>query len=90
MLEDYESKNKNVSHPDHYQGKNGMEVIDVIENFTTDLTGIRAICTGNVIKYILRWSHKNGLEDLEKAQWYLTRLINDIKSDRVKNHAEVT
>lgn len=29
----------------------------------------------NVIKYITRWQDKNGLEDLEKAKWYIDRLI---------------
>lgn len=74
----YESKNKNVSHPSHYNsGK--FEVIDIIEEFTKDLKGIQATDTGNVIKYILRWKHKNGLEDLEKAAWYLDHLIENVK-----------
>ena len=30
---------------------------------------------GNVIKYVSRWKDKNGLEDLKKAQHYLTKLI---------------
>lgn len=29
----------------------------------------------NVVKYISRWKSKNGLEDLEKAKWYIERLI---------------
>ena len=33
----YESKDVMVSHPSHYKSKNGMEVIDVIEAFTSDL-----------------------------------------------------
>lgn len=68
-----------VSHPPHYQSPNGMEVIDVIENFTTDLNGIEATDTGNIIKYICRWKHKNGLQDLKKAQWYLNHLITHIE-----------
>ena len=36
----YESKDKMVSHPDHYQSETGLEVIDVIEAFTFDLKGI--------------------------------------------------
>ena len=75
----YESKDKMVSHPDHYQSETGMEVIDVIEAFTFDLTGIEAVDTGNVIKYICRWKKKNGLQDLEKAQWYLNHLIEHVK-----------
>lgn len=30
---------------------------------------------GNVIKYVARYRHKNGVEDLLKAQAYLGRLI---------------
>lgn len=67
-----------VNHPTHYQSETGLEVIDVIEAFTFDLKGIEAVCTANVIKYICRWSNKNGLEDLRKAKWYLERLINHI------------
>ena len=41
----YESNDKMVSHPDHYQSEKGIELIDVIEAFTADLTGIEAIDT---------------------------------------------
>lgn len=51
----YESKDKMVSHPDHYQSKTGLEVINVIEAFTEDLSGIEATDTGNIIKYACRW-----------------------------------
>lgn len=30
---------------------------------------------GNIIKYVCRYSGKNGLEDLKKAQWYLNELV---------------
>jgi hypothetical protein len=30
---------------------------------------------GNVVKYISRWKNKNGIEDLKKAQHYLSKLI---------------
>lgn len=65
-----------VMHPEHYQGEFGMEVIDVIENFTAGLTGIEATDTGNIIKYACRWKRKNGVEDLEKIKWYCDHLIN--------------
>lgn len=71
----------NVNHPSHYKSKSGLEVIDVIKAFTADLTGFRATHTGNVIKYILRWNHKNGIEDLKKAQWYLNDLINELEKE---------
>ena len=65
-----------IMHPEHYQGEFGMEVIDVIENFTAYLTGIEATDTGNIIKYACRWKKKNGVEDLEKIIWYCNHLIN--------------
>lgn len=66
----------NVNHPQHYISKNGLEVIDVIDKYTAGLTGCEAVYTANILKYILRWHHKNGIEDLKKAQWYLNRLID--------------
>lgn len=72
----------NVNHPKHYQSKNGLEVIDVIDAFTEDLSGKEAWHTGNVIKYICRWKSKNGLEDLKKAQWYLNRLIEKLENKK--------
>lgn len=75
----YESTDKMVSHPNHYISNTGLETINVIEAFTFDLKGIEAVDTAQVIKYICRWKNKNGLQDLEKAQWYLTHLIEHIK-----------
>lgn len=76
---------KMVSHPDHYQSETGLEVIDVIKAFTSDLKGIQATDTGNVIKYICRWNHKNGVQDLKKAMWYLQHLIDEVsKNDNKK------
>lgn len=69
------AKDDPVSHPNHYQSKSGLEVIDVIKAFTENCTGVEAYYTGNVIKYICRWKKKNGLEDLKKAHQYLDWLI---------------
>ena len=68
-----------VSHPPQYQSDTGLAVIDVIKAFTSDLTGIEATDTGNIIKYICRWKHKNGVEDLKKAKWYLDHLIKEVE-----------
>ena len=75
----YESDDKMVSHPDHYKSDAGLEVIDVIEAFTSDLKGVQATDTGNIIKYICRWKKKNGLQDLKKAMWYLQHLIEHVE-----------
>ena len=65
-----------VDHPKHYQSKHGVEVIDIIEEFGLGFH------LGNVIKYVLRAGHKsNELEDLEKAKWYLERVIDLKKTE---------
>lgn len=64
-----------VNHPAHYTaGK--IECIDALEAATSGLCGIEAVCTANAIKYLWRWKLKNGTQDLEKAKWYINRLID--------------
>lgn len=75
-----------VNHPSHYISETGLETIDVIEAFTFDLKGIEAVDTANIIKYICRWKHKNGVQDLEKAQWYLNHLINHVTHIEKENN----
>lgn len=70
----------NVNHPSHYN-QGGIEVWDVIKAFTSDLNGVEAFYAGNVIKYVLRWNHKNGTEDLEKAKVYIDKLIESRKGE---------
>ena len=65
-----------VNHPSHYQSKNGIGVIDVIESFDLGFN------LGNVIKYCLRCGKKNAeIEELEKAKWYLEREIQNRKAN---------
>ena len=69
-----------VNHPPHYNTNlpEGVEVIDIITAQTADLSGIRAVCQANLIKYTLRWQKKNGVEDLKKARYYIDRLIGEL------------
>ena len=67
-----------VNHPSHYT-QGGIECIDAIKSAVCGLTGMEAVCTANVIKYLWRWKFKNGVEDLEKAKWYLEKLIKLIE-----------
>ena len=58
-----------INHPPHYNSGN-IEVINAIEDWGLDFNA------GNVVKYIARHQHKTDpLEDLEKARWYLDRII---------------
>lgn len=63
-----------VNNPPHYN-QGGIETIDGIKSALTGLDGFDAYLTGNIIKYMWRWKHKNGVEDLKKANWYLNKLI---------------
>lgn len=63
--------------PAHYK-KGGIEAIEAIKAATVGKTGIEAVCTANVIKYVWRYEEKNGIEDLRKALWYLERLIKEV------------
>ena len=65
-----------VNHPPHYN-KGTLEAIDYIEQQLED--GFSDYLEGNVLKYLHRWRYKNGIEDLNKAQWYLKRLIETNK-----------
>lgn len=60
---------KDKINPDYYT--QGIDCIDYITSKNM------SFLEGNVVKYVTRHRMKNGLEDLEKAQWYLTRLIRD-------------
>ena len=54
--------------PDHYN-KSEIDPLDYI------LANSMDFIEGNIIKYISRYKHKDGVKDLVKAQDYLTRLI---------------
>lgn len=57
---------------------NGIQPIQIMKaNMTKE--EYRGFLEGNILKYPLRYKHKNGLEDLKKAKTYLTWLIEDIE-----------
>ena len=67
-----------VNHPPHYN-QAGIEALDAILAATNE--GSEYYLQGNIIKYIWRYRYKNGVEDLEKALFYLKRLIKVKKDD---------
>lgn len=65
--------NDNVNHPNHYAtGK--YECIDVmLEIFGVE--AVKTFCLLNAFKYNYRSGRKNGLEDIQKAKWYIDKYI---------------
>lgn len=74
----------NVNHPVHYT-QGGIECIDALKAATVGKTGIEAVCVANVIKYLWRYEEKNGIEDVNKAQWYINRLIQELEGKKENN-----
>jgi hypothetical protein len=62
-----------VNNPSHYT-TGGIECIDAMQAMLSREEFIGYL-RGNVFKYQWRYKHKNGIEDLKKAQWYANRLI---------------
>ena len=70
-----------VNNPPHYN-KYGVECIEAISSATGE--GYEYYLQGNIIKYLWRYRYRNGVQDLEKAQWYLSRLIEVKKKEEPK------
>lgn len=68
-----------ITEQSHYR-EAGIEPIDLMrENFTSE--EFSGFLQGNVLKYMLRFKRKNGLEDLKKAKTYLSWLIDEMEKE---------
>ena len=67
-----------VNSPPHYN-QAGVECIDAIRAATDE--GYEYYLQGNIIKFLWRYRYKNGVQDLEKAKWYLEKLIEEITDE---------
>ena len=67
----------NVTNPSHYTNGN-IETIDYLKD-TLSKEQYEGFCRGNVLKYLSRYPHKNGVEDLNKAKTYLEWLIESVE-----------
>ena len=63
-----------VNNPEHYTA-GGIECIDAIQAALTP-EEFRGFLKGNILKYTWRERHTGGVQSLEKAEWYLKRLIS--------------
>ncbi len=78
----------NVNHPKHYISSNAtcaacgcpIECIDVTRHMSFNI--------GNALKYLWRFQHKNGLEDLKKARWYLEDAVKELEKKDASTEKE--
>jgi len=73
-------KHDPVNSPVHYTAAGGLECIDAIEA-AMSTEQFQGWLRGNVLKYLWRYPYKNNIEDLQKAKFYLNRLIT-VKLDK--------
>ena len=66
-----------VNSPPHYNTGKVECIVAIEESMTPD--AFKGYLKGNVLKYMWRYEYKNGTQDLEKAQWYLNRLVQTCK-----------
>lgn len=69
--------NDKVNNPAHYTA-GGIETLDYIKAKVSDYP---SYAVGNILKYVSRYEHKNGIEDLKKARFYLNDLIKELESE---------
>ena len=62
---------ENINYPEHYTSGN-IECIDAMIS-AYGLEPVSNFCICNALKYIWRFNKKGGIEDIEKAQWYLNK-----------------
>lgn len=68
----------NVAKPYHYT-RGSIECIDAIKASSTP-DEYKGFLKGNVMKYLWRYRHKGGAESLQKAQWYLDKLTQEVEN----------
>lgn len=66
-----------VNQPPHYN-QGGIECVEAIKA-SMSAEEFQGYLKGNAIKYLWRYRHKNGVQDLQKANWYNNRLIQELQ-----------
>jgi len=75
-----------INHPKHYTSHpSGIECIEITRHMSFNL--------GNAVKYLWRFDKKGGVEDLQKAIWYINdeiERINRVENDQDGNSEKTT
>ena len=67
-----------VSSPAHYN-KGNIECIDAIQAASSK-EEFEGYLRNNVLKYVWRFRYKDNIKDLNKAKWYLEKLIEEVEN----------
>lgn len=62
-----------INKPEHYH-KGGIDIID-FAGMKFEKEELKGFCRINALKYITRYDQKNGIQDLQKANFYVNKLI---------------
>ena len=74
--EKFRDTSEDKINPDHYK-VGGIETFNILRAKLSP-TQLAGFCKGNVLKYITRADHKDKVDDLKKAKWYLDKLIEEL------------
>lgn len=66
-----------VDRPNHYGGVACLNAIEA----SMSPEAFKGFCKGNAMKYIWRYEKKGSVESLQKAIWYLNKLVEVESSD---------
>ena len=69
-----------INHPSHYN-QFSREVIDTMQGMST-AEEFKGYLKLNAVKYLSRYQGKNGVEDLDKAIWYVTKLKEVLEEEK--------
>lgn len=71
---------EDINRPKRYSGRSG-DLLDGFENDILSHDEMIGAYKMNIIKYVARFDKKNGLEDLNKACVYISRLMNYLNTE---------
>ncbi len=70
-----------VAKQEHYTKQFIQPIVYMM--YTFSIIGFECYLAGNIIKYISRYTSKNGIEDLKKARVYLNWLIEFVEFKQI-------
>lgn len=68
-----------VNHPPHYTSGDAVCPSCLVSIECISVTRSMNFNVGNAVKYLWRHKHKNGIQDLEKAIWYINNEIDRLR-----------